>query len=94
MVTLDTLHAHRAVILEVARRHGARNLRVFGSVARGEAGMASDIDMLVDMEPGRTLLDLSALERELSEILGCRVEVGTTLSPRVRARVLREAVAL
>lgn len=94
MVTLDTVYSRRAAILEVARRHGARNLRVFGSVARGEAGTTSDIDMLVDMEPGRTLLDLSALERELSEILGCRVEVGTTLSPRVRARVLREAVAL
>ena len=94
VITLDTLHARRAAILEVARRRGARNLRVFGSVARGEAGETSDVDLLVDMEPGRTLLDLTALERELSELLGCRVEVGTTLAPRVRARVLREAVAL
>ena len=94
VITLDTLHAQRAAILEVARRRGARNLRVFGSVARGEAGETSDVDLLVDMEPGRTLLDLTALERELSELLGCRVEVGTTLAPRVRARVLREAVAL
>jgi predicted nucleotidyltransferase len=94
VITLDLLHAQRAAIVEVARRHGARNVRVFGSVARGEAAETSDLDLLVDMEPDRSLLDLSALERELSELLGCRVEVGTTLSSRVRARVLGEAVAL
>ncbi|HEV7678252.1 MAG TPA: nucleotidyltransferase family protein [Candidatus Dormibacteraeota bacterium] len=94
VITLDTLHARRTAILEVARRRGARNVRVFGSVARGDAQETSDLDLLVDMEPGRTLLDLSALERELSELLGCRVEVGTTVSPQVRARVLKEAVAL
>jgi uncharacterized protein len=94
VITLDALHGQRTAILEVARRYGGRNVRVFGSVARGEATETSDIDMLVDMEAGRTLLDLSAMERELSEILGCRVEIGTTLSPRVRARVLREAVPL
>jgi len=94
VVTLDNLHTRRSAILEVARRRGARNVRVFGSVARGEAGATSDLDLLVDMEPGRTLVDLAALERELTELLGCRVEVGTTLAPRVRERVLREAVAL
>lgn len=94
IMTLDTLHARRAAILEAASRRGAFNLRVFGSVARGEAADSSDLDLLVDMEPGRTLLDLVALERELSELLGCRVEVGTKLSPQIRARVLREAVAL
>src|SRR5258706_15493665 len=75
VITLDTLHAQRTAILEVAQRRGARNVRVFGSVARGEAEETSDLDLLVDMEPGRSLLDLSALERELSELLGCRVEV-------------------
>jgi predicted nucleotidyltransferase len=94
VVTLDNLHARRSAILEVACRRGARNVRVFGSVARGEAGATSDLDLLVDMEPGRTLVDLAALERELTELLGCRVEVGTALAPRVRERVLREAVAL
>jgi uncharacterized protein len=94
VTTLDSLHARRLAILEVAYRRGARNVRVFGSVARGEAGATSDVDLLVDMEPGRTLVDLAALERELTELLGCRVEVGTTLAPRVRERVLREAVPL
>jgi uncharacterized protein len=94
VITLDVLHARRHEILEIARRRGARNVRVFGSVARGDADGTSDLDLLVDMEEGRTLVDLAAMERELSELLGCRVEVGTALTPRVRARVLREAVAL
>lgn len=91
---LDDLRARRADILAVARRHGASNLRVFGSVARGQADDASDLDLLVDMEPGRTLGDLVALEQDLSVLLGCRVEVGTRLQARVRARVQREAVPL
>jgi uncharacterized protein len=93
-VTLQTLRGRRAEIIDVAGRHGARNVRVFGSVARGDAGVASDLDLLVDLESGRTLLDLAAMERELSLLLGCRVDVGTALAPRVRARVLPEVVVL
>jgi predicted nucleotidyltransferase len=93
-LALDDLRTQRADILAIARRHGASNLRVFGSIARGEADNASDLDLLVDMEPGRTLGDLVELERDLSVLLGCRVEAGTTLRARVRARVEREAVLL
>jgi predicted nucleotidyltransferase len=83
-------------LLKGAAQHGARNVRVFGSVARGEAGEKSDIDFLVELEPGRSLLDHAALLVELEELLGHRVDVVTErgLRPRVRDRVLREAVAL
>jgi len=59
----------------LAERRGARNIRVFGSVARGEAGPESDLDLLVEMEPGRSLLDHIALIQDLEEVLGCRVDV-------------------
>lgn len=82
--------------MKIAAKHGARNVRVFGSVARGEADEKSDIDFLVELEPGRSLLDHAALLVELEELLGHRVDVvtGRGLPPRVRDRVLREAVAL
>ncbi|MFQ5846038.1 MAG: nucleotidyltransferase family protein [Candidatus Methylomirabilales bacterium] len=88
------LKAKREEILRIASKHGARNVRVFGSVARGEADEASDIDLLVDLEPGRSLLDLGGLWSELNELLGRRVEVVTEkgLRERIRDRVLREAV--
>lgn len=81
-------------ILRIAAKYGARNIRVFGSVARGEADAASDVDFLVDMEAGRSLLDLGGLQMELESLLGCRVDVVTErgLKARIRDRVLREAV--
>jgi uncharacterized protein len=84
----------REEILRIAARHGARNLRVFGSVARGEADEASDIDFLVEMEPGRSLFDLGGLQSDLEAFLGRRVDVVTEkgLKSRIRARVFREAV--
>jgi predicted nucleotidyltransferase len=94
VVTLDTLRSRRADILDVAREHGASNVRVFGSVARGEATERSDVDLLVDMDASRSMLDLCALEEDLERLLGRPVEVGTKLYPRIRDRVLREAVAL
>jgi hypothetical protein len=86
----------RAAILETAARHGARNVRVFGSVARGEADDKSDLDLLVDMESGRSLLDLAGLHLDLEDLLGVKVDVGTErgLKPRIRARVLGEAMPL
>ncbi len=83
-------------LIETAARHGARNVRVFGSVARGAATESSDLDLLVDMEPGRDLFDLVALKREVEEALGREVDVLTenSLSPHLRERVLREAVPL
>lgn len=84
----------RAEILAAAARHGASNVRVFGSVARGEADAASDVDFLVDFEPGRSLLDLAGLLIDLEDLLGHRVDVVTEpgLKARIRQRVLAEAV--
>ena len=83
-------------MLALAARHGARNVRVFGSIARGDAGPTSDLDLLVDVEPGRTLLDVIALEQDLEQLLGRRVEVLTAggLSPYLRQRILAEAAEL
>ena len=95
-ITIGTIRARRREILTIAARHGARNVRIFGSVARGDANPGSDVDILIELEPGRTLLDHAALLLELEALLGCRVDVVTTpgLRPRIRDRVLSEAVAL
>jgi uncharacterized protein len=95
-MTIDALQAQRAKILELAARHGVRNVRVFGSIARGDAGASSDIDLLVDVEPARTLLDVIAFEQDLEELLGRSVDVLTDggLSPYLRQRILAEAAAL
>jgi predicted nucleotidyltransferase len=90
------LEDHRAQIQEIAARHGARNVRVFGSLARGSGTADSDLDLLISLEKGRSLLDLVALKQELEDVLGCAVDVVTdrSLSPHLRPHVLREAVAL
>ena len=96
-MTLDgRLTEKRNEILGIAARHGAFNVRVFGSVARGEADKDSDIDFLVEMLPGRSLLDLGGLQYELEAALGCRVDVVTErgLKARIRDRVVREAAPL
>ena len=95
-VTLDLIRKKRSRILTIAGRHGATNLRIFGSVARGEAGPESDLDLLVDLEPGRSLLDHIALIQDLEEALGCQVDVVTerALKERYRERILGEAVPL
>ena len=84
----------RGEILRIASRHGARDVRVFGSVSRGEADLESDVDFLVELEAGRSLLDLGGLQMELESLLGCRVDVVTVrgLKARIRERVLREAM--
>ncbi|HEY1204372.1 MAG TPA: nucleotidyltransferase family protein [Bryobacteraceae bacterium] len=97
MVSLGTLRAERREeILRLAERRGAHNLRVFGSVARGEAGEDGDLDLLVAWEPGRSLLDHSGLVQDLQELLGMKVHVGTERSLHwyVRDRILREATPL
>jgi predicted nucleotidyltransferase len=92
----EVLKAKREEILRIAARHGARNVRLFGSVARGEADAKSDVDVLVDMEPGRSLLDMGGLLMDLQDLLGCRVDVVTErgLRERIRERVLQEAIPL
>lgn len=90
------LKEKREEILRMAEKRGARNVRVFGSAARGETDEKSDIDFLVDLEPGRSLLDLGGLWWELNELLGVKVDVVTErgLRERIRERVLKEAVPL
>ncbi len=92
----ELLQANRDDILRVAAKRGAYNVRVFGSVARGEADAKSDIDLLVDLEPGRSLFDLGGLLMDLQELLGHNVDVVTErgLRERIRERVLKEAIAL
>lgn len=96
MVASKILQDKRKEILDAAAKHGARNIRVFGSVARGEANAASAVDFLVDLEPGRSLFDLGGLLTDLQQLLNCRVDVVTSkgLKARMRDRVLKEAVPL
>jgi len=97
IVTIEELiKDRREEILRIAARHGAHNVRVSGSVVRGEARPDSDVDFLVDMDPGRTLLDMGGLVMELREILGREVDVVTErgLKARIRDRIIKEAAPL
>jgi predicted nucleotidyltransferase len=95
-MTINEILAKREEIVRMAAKHGAYNVRIFGSAARGEADAESDIDILVDLEPGRSLLDHAALLLDLQQLLGCKVDVVTTrgLRERIRERVLQEAIPL
>lgn len=90
----EVLRSHRDEILRLAQKHGASNVRVFGSVARGEADEKSDVDFLVAFDPGRSLMDHAALLVDLEALLGRRVDVVSEkcLRPRVRQIALAEAV--
>lgn len=96
MTVSEILKAKREDIVRIAAKHGARNVRVFGSVARGEVDEKSDIDLLVKMDPDRSLLDHAGLWLDLQDLLGCKVDVVSEngLRPRMRERVLKEAVPL
>jgi hypothetical protein len=96
MTRRDLLQENRSEILAIAQRYGVRNVRVFGSVARGDDGSDSDIDFLVDMEPGSSLLDMGGALAEWEALLGTPVDVvsGPGLRERIRERVLREAIPL
>jgi predicted nucleotidyltransferase len=95
-MTMTDLTAKKGQILELARRNGATNVRVFGSVARQQANSASDLDVLVAFEAGRSLLDQVALKQDLEELLSCPVDVVVErgMSPYLRDRILAEAVPL
>ena len=97
LMSMDELRAkNRADILRLARKHGAANVRVFGSIARGSATESSDLDLLVDFAPDRSLLDQIALQQELQALLGCPVDVVEPggVSPYLADRILAEAVPL
>ncbi len=95
-VTLDEVRAHRTDILRLGERFGVRNIRVFGSVARGEARQDSDLDLLVDVDRGHGYFDMAGFALGVEDELGVFTQVATArgLKERIRARVLREAVAL
>ena len=96
MTADELLKARRSEILSLARKYGALNVRIFGSVARGEARPDSDIDFLVDLEPGRSLFDLGGLLYELRSLLEVEVDVVTEkgLRRRIRESIIQEAVPL
>jgi predicted nucleotidyltransferase len=95
-IDLPRLRDRREEILRYAAEHGARNVRVFGSTARGDTDAASDVDLLVEMEPGRSLVDLVGLWQDLEELLGTQVDVLSDggVSPHLRERIYAEAVPL
>jgi uncharacterized protein len=92
----EQIAGKRAEIVAIARRHGASNVRLFGSVVRGTDVRSSDIDFLVTLEPGRTLFDIAHLEKELAALLGCPVDVATDreLAGELAETVPREAMTI
>jgi uncharacterized protein len=96
MRTLDVLRSKRTEILATASRHGARNVRIFGSVARGDDTSASDIDLLVEFSPDRSLYDLVGLQLDIESLLGRRTDIVTeaSLHALLRERILAEASPL
>ena len=82
--------------LEVAKRYGASNLRIYGSIARGQEHPASDLDLLIDLPKGQSLLCLISLRQELEDLLGCPVDVSEAenLHPLIRSQILEQALAL
>ena len=95
-VTLDEVRAHRDAIIRLGQRFGVRNIRVFGSVARGEASSDSDLDLLVNVNRGHGYFDMAGFALGVEDELGVMTQVATPggLKPRIRGRVLREAIAL
>lgn len=96
MSTLERLRTQRQTLVALAAQHGAENIRVFGSVAREEDAPSSDVDLLVNMQPGRSLLDLVALKREVEDLLQRRADIVTenSLHPLIRNQVVEAALPL
>lgn len=96
MVTRDDILQHRGEIMDIARKYGASHIRIFGSVARGDATEDSDLDLLIRLEPGRSLLDQGGLLMDLRDLLGMKVDVidEDALSGRFGEMVRHEAVPL
>lgn len=93
-LTVEQIRKRRAEVERIAARYGASNVRIFGSVARGDARPGSDVDFLVDLEPGRSLFDLGGLQMDLEELFGRRVDVTHPRPGAFRDRISTEAVPL
>ena len=96
MITQDSIRQHRDAILALARQYGAHDVRIFGSIARGDATEASDLDLIVHFDPDRSLFDHGGLLMDLQDLLGVKVDVidEEGMRPRFRQHVMKEAVAL
>ena len=96
MISMANIMSHREAILQIADRHGAKNVRIFGSIARDEGTQGSDLDVLVNLDEDRSLLDHIALKHDLEDLLGCKVDVveDDALHRAIRQQVLSEAKAL
>jgi predicted nucleotidyltransferase len=95
-VKIEELKEKREKILAIARRHGARRVQVFGSLVRGETRKDSDVDFLIELEPGRTLLDVIAIKQDLEDLLQSKVDVVTksAVSPYIRDEIVSQAISL
>ena len=93
---IEELKEKRGQILTVAKRHGARTIQVFGSLARGESRRDSDVDFLIELEPGRTLLDIVAIKQDLEDLLQRKVDVVTedAVSPYLKDEIVTQAISL
>jgi len=96
MTLLEQLRQERADILAIADKYGATNLRIFGSVSRGDERPDSDIDILIDQEHRWSLFDHVAMKQDLEDLLGRKVDLATSdaLRPRIKDRILQDAIAL
>ena len=96
MTPLEKIKAHRQEILDIAKKYGASNIRIFGSVARGEAGPDSDYDFLIELEPGRSAFEIGGLLMDLQDLLGAKVDIVTDrgLNKHIREKVLKEAISV
>ena len=94
MSLLEKIRSKRDEIEEIAKKYGATHVRVFGSLAKGEATLESDIDFLIQLEMGRTLFDIIALKQDLEDLLGRQVDVVTerSLSPYLRDEIMKNAI--
>ena len=96
MISMADILRRRGEIIAVARRYGASDIRIFGSIARGEATESSDVDLLVRFEPGRSLFDHGGLLMDLQDLLGVKVDVidDEAMRPRFRQHVRQESIPL
>jgi len=93
---IEALKQKRAEIISIAERNGGRKVRIFGSLARGDSGIDSDVDFLIELEPERSLLDIVAIKQDLEDLLQRKVDVVTesAVSPYIRREIVRQAISL
>ena len=93
---IEALKQKRTEIISIAEQYGGRKVRVFGSLARGDSGMDSDVDFLIELAPERSLLDIVAIKQDLEDLLQRKVDIVTesAVSPYIRREIVRQAISL